>query len=96
MAKKFVEPVAIDASYPTSLGTQLAQWRTSGFALVDGLLSRGTIEEARREVMNLVESNPDLVKDDFGGFGFPFQDSVLNNVVLNPNILSLGYFPSVY
>ena len=88
--KKYAIPIDISSNKKELLVQQLVQWRTAGFALLNGFLPDALINAAKEEIQDLVLSNPNGVTDDFGGFGFPFARSALNDIVLHPEIVALA------
>lgn len=90
--KNHITPVPVTFSSCGNLEQEeiLATWRSSGFALVDNLLPQELILEAKSDLISLAESRPDSIKEDFGGFPFPFTSQALNSIALHPRILSLA------
>ena len=88
---KYLQPISTDASQFDSLQPEIIdQWRTKGYALINGLLPLDLVQAGRADLDAMIKSRPSKVTEDFGGFSFPFSSASLNSVVLHPRILEIA------
>jgi hypothetical protein len=85
---------SIDFPVPSDI---ITQWRTEGYALIDGFFDEKLVNDAKSQMKHLL-SLTDSITEDFGGISFPFSrdlnnssdSNALNSIVLHPLILSLS------
>jgi hypothetical protein len=94
--KMFISPVDLSGITPSVENPLpkevLENWKQHGCAVISNFLPEELVDRAKQEMIDLINNTPDNVKDDFGGYSFPFapEGKSLNEIVLHPLILSLA------